>query len=167
MRLGINLSTTLMIAALTVLPVCQAAAADPKTLLPEEEVTLANIKSFFDAALLTAEIDEDGDLKIEEGGMKTFIKIDAEKKLISYISAWGMKPSVSELKKLQFLNRLNDKLIFVRFCMPRPTTLWCDYQCLYDGGISPYAIVSNYRMFAKVVKGAVVTQDPDDIIGSE
>lgn len=144
-----------------------AMAADPAVPLGEEDVTLHNIKTYFDAAFIKAEFDKDGDLKITQDGMKTFVKIDKDKKLISFIAVWGLKASVPELKKLQLVNRFNDKLIFVRFSMPNSTRLWCDYQFLYDGGVTPYAIVRNYRLFANVVKAAVATQDPEDIIGSD
>jgi hypothetical protein len=144
-----------------------ATAADPSTPLSEDDVTLQKIKTFFDAAFLKAEFDKDGGLKIEDGGFKTFVQVNKEKKLITFFSAWGLKASVPEIKKLQLVNTMNDDLIFVRFAMPRPTTLWCDYQFLYEGGITPYAIVNNYRMFAKVTKGAVAIKDPEDIIGSD
>ncbi|MBU1236385.1 MAG: YbjN domain-containing protein [Gammaproteobacteria bacterium] len=143
-----------------------ALADDPNKLLAEEDVTLAKIKTFFDAAFLKTEMDENK-LKITDGGFKAFIKIDEKKKLITYFSGWKMKESVSETKKLQLVNKLNDDLIVVRFSMPRPTVLWCDYQVLYEGGVTPYSIVNNYRIFAKVTRGAASTRDPDDIIGSD
>jgi hypothetical protein len=142
-------------------------AADPYVPIGEDDVSLESIKSFFDAAFMKADFDEDGDLKIEDGSFKTYVRVDEEKKLITFFAAWALRASVSELKKLQFVNTLNDDLIFVRFVMTRPTVLWCDYQFLYEGGITPYAIVNNYRLFALVTKGAVATKDPEDIIGSD
>lgn len=133
----------------------------------EEEINLRTIKTFFDSAFIKSEFDEDGDLKIEDDGLKTFIIVDEEKKMITYFSIWPLRASVPEMKKLQLVNTLNDDLILVRYCMPRPETLWCDYQVLYEGGITPYTIVNNYRMFAKVVKGTAQTKDPDDIIGTD
>lgn len=144
-----------------------ALAADPGDLLSEEDVNLQAIRTFFEAAFIKAEFDKDGDLKIMDEGMRTFVKVDKDKKLISYFTAWNMKASVPEIKKLQLVNEFNDGLIFARFSMPNSTTLWCDYQLLYDGGVTPYAIVSNYKLFSKVVKGAVATRDPEDIIGSD
>lgn len=142
-------------------------AADPSVVVKEEEITLQKIKGYFDAAFLKAEFDKDGDLKIIDGGFKVFVKIDNEKKLISYFSLWGLKASVPEIKKLQLINTMNNDLIFVRFSMPRATTLLCDYQFLYEGGITPYSIITNYRTFARVSKGGIETKDPDNIIGSE
>ncbi len=98
--------------------------------------------------------------------MKVFVKIDNEKKLITYFTAWGLKEGVPEIKRLQLINKMNNELILVRFSMPRATTLWCDYQFYYEGGIAPYAIVNNYRTFIRVAKGGVTTKDTEKIIGS-
>ena len=141
--------------------------ANPSAPLSESDVTLHKLKSIFDAAYIKAEFDSDGDLKIEDNGFKTFVQIDRDKGLIIFFAIWAMKASVPEIKRLKLVNTLNNDLIFVRFCMPRPTTLWCDYQFLFEGGITPFTIVHNYRLFAKVTKGAVATQDPEDIIGSD
>lgn len=143
----------------------QARAQDD--LLTEDEVTIPRIKAYFDAAFFKTTVDSDGDLKIEDGGMKTFVRVDPEKKLISMFSLWGLKSTASEIDKLRFINQLNDDLIVVRFCMPRSSLLWCDYQVKYERGITPFSIVNNYRLFAKVVKGAVTRDDADGIIGSD
>lgn len=143
------------------------AGSDPFTPVPEKDVTLKKLKTIFTTAFFKAEFDEDGDLKLEDSGMKIFVKMDTEKKLITFFTAVPLKQSVTEIKKLQLVNRLNNDLIFVRFCMPRPNTLWCDYDLSYEGGITPFAIINTYRLFAKVVGGAILTQDPEDIIGAE
>lgn len=144
-----------------------ALALDPFEPLREEEVTLPRIKSFMDSAFIKAGIDKDGDLKIEDGGFKTFVKIDEDKKLITLLAAWGLKERAPELSKLRLANDLNNDLILVRFSVVKGDTLWCDYQFHYDGGITPFAIVNNVKQFAKVVKGAVTKHDPDNLIGSE
>jgi hypothetical protein len=142
-------------------------AADPYTLVAEDEISLQKIKTIFDAAIIKISLFKDDKLKIEDSGFKTIVKINSKKKLITYFSAWRMKKDVPEIKKLQFVNKLNDELIFVRFSMPRPTTLWCDYQFKYEGGITPFQIVNNYKLFARVTKGAVTLKDTDNIVGSD
>lgn len=143
------------------------ARSEMHTLLSENDVTLEKLQSVFETACYTTEIDEDGGLKITDGALKAFAVVEPDKKMISFVSIWGLKPGVPEAKKLQFVNSLNDEIAFVRFSMPDPETLWCDYQFLYEGGITPYAIIRNYRFFDKVIRGVVATKDPDDIIGSE
>ena len=160
-------SIRLLVMIVVVALVRPAQAGEPKSLLAPENVTVQELHKFFKAALFDAEFDKDGDLLIKDGGMKTFVLVDKDRQSITFISVWPLKASVSELAKLQFLNRLNDKLIMVRFCMPRPTTLWCDYVLQYGGGVTPFMVVNSYRTFAKVVKGAAATMDPNDIIGTD
>jgi len=145
-------------------------AADPSApstlkLLGEDEVTLQKIKTFFEAALYNAEFDKDGDLRITDGGLKTYVAIDKEKKVISFFSLWPLKASAPEIKRLQLLNSMNRDLILVRFYMQKPTVMVADYQFLYEKGITPYTIMSHYRLYAKVVKGGVIIKDPENIIG--
>lgn len=124
-------------------------------ILSEHEVSLEKLESLFKAAFLRTERDSDGDLVIrDESGVKTFVKIDKEKKLISFFSIWGLSDQIAESAKLKFVNELNDGLILVRFSLPRPTMLWCDYQFFYEGGIIPYQMIHTYRRFVSVCRGA-------------
>lgn len=141
--------------------------AAPQEVLPEDQITTVRVAELFRAALMKVTIDSDGDIIIEDGGMKTCIKLDASKKLITYFSVWPLKPAASELDKLKLVNRLNNQLIVTRFSVVNDSVLWCDYQLSYENGLTPYTIVNSYRVYAKVVKGAVSTQDPDDLIGTD
>jgi len=145
----------------------RAAAADMKAVLPENEMSQQTLKAYFEQAAMTAEIDSDGDLKITENGFKGFLRVDAERKIVTIFALYGMKAAAPEIQKLQLVNRLNDKIILVRFCMPKPTTLWCDYQLRYEGGLTPYYIINTYRMFSRVTRQAVAQQDTDDVVGSD
>lgn len=138
--------------------------AEAAQLIPDSEISITRLKSLFAAAMLNPEIDEDNDIKIKEEGVVTFVRLDTEREIISYFSMWGLKDSASELERLRLVNRLNDDLIYVRFCMPKPTRLWCDYQVCYSGGITDYTVVNNYREFKKVVYGAALLHDPDNLI---
>lgn len=145
----------------------QCRAANPYIQIAEEDVTLEKIKNYFDAAFLKSEFYKDGGLKIDDSGFKSIVNIDREKKLISMYCSYTLKSSFSQTMKLELANNLNDHVVFVRYCIPNPSTLWCEYQFLFDGGITPFTIVNNYRYFAKVVKNSVATRDPNNIIGSD
>lgn len=143
-----------------------ARAQDAVPILPENEVTLQKIKDVLGTAMIKSEFDEDGDLMVTSDlSVKIFFKLDTEKKLIALFSLWPLKAEVPQEKKLALVNRFNDELIFVRFCMPNETTLWCDYQFSYEGGVPAFTIVNSYRLFLRVVTGAVLLKDPDDLIG--
>lgn len=144
-----------------------AVAGQPTDYLEEQEVSPQTVQRLFDAAFLKPKLRENGSIMIVEGGVKVLVILDEEKKLISYLCLWGIKPGTPELKRLRLVNALNDELIMVRFSTHGPTTLVCDYQVSYERGIAPFAIVNNYRVFARVVKGAIATRDHDDIINSD
>ncbi len=140
---------------------------DPEAVVPEDEVNAQALLPFLKAAFLKCEVMGDGAIKVEEDGIKTFIKVDPSKKLIAVFSLWRVKAAYPDAAKLGFVNRLNKTLIVVRFHIHNATTLVCDYQFPYENGIRPSTLVGAYRLFAKVVKGAVLTQDPDRIIGPD
>ena len=68
--------------------------------IDEEEINLRTIKTFFDSAFIKSEFDEDGDLKIEDDGLKTFIVVDEEKKMITYFSIWPLRACKTSGKAL-------------------------------------------------------------------
>ena len=147
-----------------------AASARPsgrQQVLSEEEVTTERVVELFQSALMNVTVDSDGDVVIADGGMRTFIRVDTSRKLISYFSIWPLRSSASEIDRLRLINRLNDQLIVVRFSVTQNDHLWCDYQMSFENGLTSYSIVNAYRLYARVVKGAVSTQDPDDLIGRD
>ena len=160
-----NVTVAVMVAVMvTVLAAGPALAQASMVLLHENEISVQKMKSIFDAAAKDTSLDKDGDLKITQEGIKTFVKIDTKKKMITFFSVWGMKANVPDFKKYEFTNNLNNKLVLVRFTVTKKSNLWCDYQFLYKGGITPHTIISNYDLFYKVVRGAATSHDPDDII---
>jgi len=51
--------------------------------------------------------------------------------------------------------------------MPDATTLWCDYQFSYEGGLTPRYILHVYRQFIRITRIAVAQHDTDDVVGSD
>ncbi len=150
--------------------VCWAAAAtaaDLKTPIREGQVSIEAIKAVMEQAAFDVEIDSDGDLKIADGGLIAFFRVDTERKLITLFAIYRLKASAPEVERLRLINRLNDQVILVRFSAPDETTLWCDYQFSYDGGITPYALINTFRNFARVTRQAVAQHDTEDIVGSD
>jgi hypothetical protein len=121
----------------------------------EQEVNLDKLEGLFKGAFLRTEREKDELVIRDESGVKTFVKIDEGKKMITFYSVWRLKEQFPEAAHLKFANGLNNGLILVRFSVPIPNILWCDYQFFYEGGIMPYQIVHNYKRFVSVCIGAV------------
>lgn len=133
--------------------------------LNESEVTVNRLDSLFKSAFFSCSVDSDGDLKVEDSGILIFIRIDPERKVITYNSLWRLKPGGlgSNEKKIAFANQLNNDYRLVRFSVPKPEALWCDYQLLYEGGINPFQIINSCRVFSRVCK-AILEDDTDNLI---
>lgn len=148
-------------------PAGAALASDPRAPIPAEELSLETIQGLLDSAFLQTTPGRHNDIIVDDGGMRTVIKLDLERGLLSYYSVWRLKESRPEIEKLRFVNRLNDRIIIVRFSLTDAGTLWCDYQIDLDPGISPFAIVHTYKEFTRIVKGALARMDEDNLVGRE
>jgi hypothetical protein len=122
--------------------------------IPESDVTAQALQRLFESAFLDCTIDADGDLRVEDAGIITYVILDPDKKILTLHSQWGLKESASEFSKLQYANRMNDTLVLVRFYIPKPTTLACDLQMVYEGGLLPLQLMKTYRRFINVCQGA-------------
>jgi hypothetical protein len=123
-------------------------------LLSDVDITLASIEGLFKSAFFRTDHDKDGDLVVRDEGVNTFVKVNAERKTITLFSLWGLKEAAPEVDKLKFANKLNDSMVLVRFAVSNPTTLWCDYQFMYEGGIAPFQLINTYKRFVSVCRGA-------------
>jgi len=145
-----------------------ALATGAEEIIPEDEIAAPKLMALFKGAFIDCNIDEDGDVRIDEDGIKTFLRVSPKKKVITYFSLWDLKENASELDKLRLVNKLNDELLLVRFCMPDSDTLWCDYQLRYEKGVYAFQVITTYRLFHKVVQGAAeADMDEKDLIGDE
>lgn len=125
-------------------------------IISEQEMNLSKLESLFKGAFLHAEREKEDELIIrDESGVKTFVKLDESKKMITFYSVWRLKEQFPEAAHLKFANGLNNGLILVRFSVPIPNILWCDHQFFYEGGILPYQIIHTYKRFVSVCIGAV------------
>jgi len=136
-------------------------------IIKETDVNEKTIAAVFQQAYMDCVIDHDNDVKITDDGVRTFVRFDPERKVLTMFNVWPLRESAPLEKKLEWLNRLNNKLVLVRFTMPKPDSLWCDYQLLVAGGLNPYSLVMTYRLFLNVIRGALSREDPEDFVGRE
>ncbi len=151
------------VAALGVSQLPVAAADTVPSVIPAKDVTLKQVQEILDAASLDVSIDKDGDVMVEDGGLKTFFSLNTENKRLTMYSVSRFRETTTKEQQIELANRWNDQLIFVRFSA-KNNRLWCDYSLSYKLGILQKSIVDSYRLFATVIKGAHSTQDPDDLL---
>jgi len=138
---------------------------DSNGILPEDQVTSAQLAQFFKAAFMKAEVDEDGDIKVKsDAGITVWISIEGERKLLKYVATYGFKEDATEVDRLQLVNTLNDNVILVRFSVPRDDVLMADYYLYYEEGVIPYQVVNTLRHFANITVKAIREYDTDDLI---
>jgi hypothetical protein len=138
---------------------------DINGILPEDQVTSAQLQQFFKAAFMKAEVDEDGDIKVKtDAGITVWISIEGERQLLKYVATYGFKEDATEVDRLQLVNTLNDNVILVRFSVPRDDVLMADYYLYYEGGVIPYQVVNTLRHFANITVKAIREYDTEDLI---
>jgi predicted peroxiredoxin len=131
-----------------------------------EEITIPKVHEVYRQAYMNAEIGADGDIKLELDGMKIFVKIEADKKILRLYSLFGTKPSTTRQQVLELSNRINDGLVMLRACCPAAFTtpvLWLDHDLDIESGMTAEDIVSETRRFRTVIT-AVPLKDTDQIL---
>ena len=131
-----------------------------------DEMTIPKLHEVYRQAYINAEIGADGDIKLELDGMKIFVKIEADKKILRLYSLFGTKPTTTRQQVLELCNRINDGLVMLRACCPSafPTpVLWLDHDLDTESGMTAEDIVSETRRFRTVIT-AVPLKDTDLIL---
>jgi hypothetical protein len=52
--------------------------------ITREEITIPRVHEVYRQAFMTAEIGSDGDIKLDIEGIKVFVKVEAEKKILRF-----------------------------------------------------------------------------------
>ena len=120
-------------------------------------------------------INDDGDLvKVPGEGFTIWISVGAKTRMICYSTVWMVASKASSEKTHRLVNGINNDLVFVRLSVDDPNAdkdpfasepteedqpeedkdafISCDSFLLYDCGVTPNAIVQNYRRFAEIVE---------------
>ena len=82
-----------------------------------------------------ASIDEDGDIKIEEDGLKIFIEIDTERSFLKFSSGWKKNDSISDNRLFKILNEWNRTTVFTTVCS-HDELIFISYFLCIEGGIN-------------------------------
>jgi hypothetical protein len=161
-RISTALLMGICIATLTQL----AIAADSPARLEENEVTKSNLSNLFKSAFFKTSLDSDGNLVVQTDGPKVFVTLDSSHKLIIFMTVYEVKKSARIDLKNQFVNKMNDEFVFVRFSIPKklPDMLVADYHLPFEEGISTYQVIAAIRLFARIVPNAIRASITDDLV---
>lgn len=133
--------------------------------IEEDAVTNAKLAEVFNAAFYTASLDEDGDLVVRtDEGFKVLITVDEKKTLIVMRAIFGLIEHAPMQGKLELANKLNDKVVFARFSVPREDVLYADYFLPYEQGVPAFLVVRSFKWFSMTVQGGIGEHDTDDLV---
>ena len=134
--------------------------------ITKEEMTIPKLHEVYRQAFMDAEITPEGDIKLQLEGIKVFVKIQPEKKILLFYALFGVKPGTTRLQVLELCNRINDGLIILRAtvpaALPQPA-LWLDHDMDIETGMTAEDIVSETRRFRSVIP-AMSGMDTENIL---
>lgn len=126
----------------------------PAAVICEDEVTIARLMSFLDAAVIDAEIDEDGDIYASDGlVIPCWIDVLNEKKMISFFTYFTPE-SIEGQDWFELLNNMNKTIVFVQFSW-NGKAVWGQYWMSYDGGLNVRQFIKMLRNFSEAFRAGI------------
>jgi hypothetical protein len=136
-----------------------------QTIVAAADVTIESLQELLSSSYVTNEIDAEGRiLATTDSGLKVFLTLNESNKLIKFALGFRIKEDASEEQKLNLANRINDKIILVRYAVPAPEVLVADYFLPYGQGIIPLQIVNSLKLLDKVCLAGIREHDTDSIV---
>ncbi|MBI2465805.1 MAG: YbjN domain-containing protein [Candidatus Sungbacteria bacterium] len=125
-------------------------------LVTSENATKEMLKSLFDAAFMETSFDSDGDLIVRDGGVRGFVILQDENRIIRLMIGYRVKPSAKRIDLLEFLNRVNAEYLIIRAALANNNHSVCfDFYIHLVGGVSRANIVQTIKRVLRIVPQAV------------
>jgi T3SS (YopN, CesT) and YbjN peptide-binding chaperone 1 len=128
--------------------------------LLESEVSIKRLKEVLDAAMIDNEIDDDGDLAINDEPAAIWVSLVESTKFI-LLHTFVATEHVGREEGIARANALNQKLILNRFSFGNER-LAADFWIFYGDGINARQFVKNVRRFSAVFREAMIGFDSED-----
>ncbi len=132
--------------------------------IAEKDMDAHRVMAVFRKAFFKAELNDDGRVRVEDGNMKVYVQVSAERQMLIYVATFRFKEAASRPAMLELVNRMNDNNIFVRAAVTQDNILWFDYFLPYEQGIPSHQVMTAFKWFSKAVTGALQKHDSDDIV---
>ena len=134
-------------------------------LISENDVSLEGLKQIFDNAFIENELQVDSLLVVPDSGLKIFLRLNEDLKLIRFAALFGLRKFADIEQKLAFVNRVNDKVVLVRFSVSDDEmTLYTDFYLPYIQGVLPFHIVHVVRLMNRILEFALKEHDMEDLL---
>jgi hypothetical protein len=120
-----------------------------------EEITKQWLQEVFERAYVTVEIDEDGDLALQEAGsLVGWVRLDQTRKTIELFTMSVFRGNATRDEKLEFINNLNNNVLGATFYVAADSVLVADSYIYYEPGLSDKQLVHQYHRFRDAVRTA-------------
>jgi hypothetical protein len=120
-----------------------------------EEITKQWLQEVFERAYVTVEIDEDGDLALQEAGsLVGWVRLDQTRKTIELFTMSVFRGNATRDEKLEFINDLNNNVLGATFYVAADSVLVADSYIYYEPGLSDKQLVHQYHRFRDAVRTA-------------
>ena len=126
--------------------------------LTEDEITLSNLKKFFESIYVRADLtDHDALIVQADDVLPVCITLDQQRKLLKLLFAYENDHGQ---RALEYVNHMNDTYSLARFTVSSSgKSIGVDYDLPYRGGINPYQLLSVLRIFTKVCIAALTEKE--------
>lgn len=128
------------------------------SVIAPEEVTVETVRKVFENAFLDTAMTADGKISITEGGIRTFLIVDTDRKFLNFLLIFGCKQGAKVNDIVDFATEVNKGLIFLR-AIPLQDGIVFDYWLSYDAGLLPKQIITAYRWLRKATVDAIQKYD--------
>lgn len=132
----------------------------PSAAIHEEEVTIARLASFLDAAVIDYKIDEDGDIYAHDGlEFPAWIEVIPDSKLLKFTTFADMSGEGSGL--ITQVNDMNSRIIGVQYYVS-DERVWGAFWMTYDGGLNVRQFIKQLRRFCSAFKTGILLKDNEN-----
>jgi len=119
------------------------------------------LKDIYDSAFMTTMFDDDGDLRVGDGGIKCYAF--PKEKHIKLMSIFGAEPGADHSDLVEFANRVNLEYVVVRAAISEKDSIFFEYAIPVDGGITKKAVILATKRFLSIPVQSIVEHGKDII----
>jgi hypothetical protein len=121
-------------------------------------LSVATVKELLDAAYMSAEIDQDGDIVIREG-YSVFVQVVGDGQAVRFMAQFSAKPEAPEADKLRFVNAVNWDLRLPRAALTTWGGFLFDHYIYAEGGLPRKTLMLTLRRFQRALAQAVAEDE--------